>query len=125
MEFDLEKRAAPEVKLALEFPDGKTFRTVTIYGTEQLTDSELDETIALERRSLEQQYKLITNFMSRPPSGRAVERYLAALRDWIVENASSAALRSYTFDVSLVLANSDDGNAADVDTELGFPRAFS
>ena len=59
--------------------------------------------------------------MKRPPSAKAVERYLGELRAWMVASTKVAVKQAHTFDLRLVLVNVGVGNAKDLEIDLTFP----
>jgi hypothetical protein len=73
--------------------------TVRFSGLEAPTKADLDEEIEAERSSFELRAHSIRYLMKRPPSAKAIERYLEELRAWMVGTTKVAIKQAHTFDL--------------------------
>lgn len=121
---ELEKRIGPVADLDIRFNDGEDHFTATLSGLRKPTDADLDEETEAERAALDLRHKFLPSILHRPPSAKAVDRYLQQLRDWMVEHSAVAIMRGHTFDMRLVLVNAGTGNASDIEIDLAFPDAI-
>ena len=100
---------------------GEKVTTVHLAGLEAPAKKDLGEEIEAERSSLELRDRIVSSLMKRPPSAKAVERYLGELRAWMVASTKVAVKQAHTFGLRLVLVNVGVGNAKDLEIDLTFP----
>jgi len=119
--LELKKRIGPEADLAVRLEGGKERVTIGLSGLEAPTEADLDEEIQAERAALDLRHRLIPLVVQRPPSAKAVERYFAELRAWMLGTTKVAVKHAHTFNLKFVLVNEGLGNASDIAIDLSFP----
>jgi len=117
----LRRRMDPEPNLGLHFEGGDDSFLVELRGLRAQTSDEIDRELAVTREGLELHATIHRSILLRPPSAKAIDRYLEELRAWMVGATKLALKHARTFDVRLQLVNQGLGNATDIEIDLTLP----